>query len=210
MAGATIQGPLGASPVPPIDAGTTALTATPLVGPAGTTPDPPTVDPTATAPATEAAEKDPDIEGLDLTGNAKKGAYTLKKKHPSVSFTSGFRDKDDQARAMAQNIAKPDKRKWVENTYSPSKARTACQKWVDDNPEKTTVAELAEGLLSVLNGLTDPELSALSLHLVGKAFDVQPVETDADDIKATIRGLEGLHRFLEKEDGLVRWHAQFK
>jgi hypothetical protein len=38
---------------------------------------------------------------------------------------------------------------------------------------------------------------------------VQPVETDADAIKKSIRELEGIGKFLEKEGGLVRWHAQF-
>jgi len=38
---------------------------------------------------------------------------------------------------------------------------------------------------------------------------VQPVEKDAAGIKKAIRGLPGLGRFLEKEGGLIRWHAQF-
>jgi hypothetical protein len=58
-------------------------------------------------------------------------------------------------------------------------------------------------------GYNDAELSTLSKHLSGDAFDVQPVDTDADAIKKTIRGLDGLDKFLEKEGGLVRWHAQF-
>jgi hypothetical protein len=52
-------------------------------------------------------------------------------------------------------------------------------------------------------------LAMLSKHLSGDAFDVQPVDTDAAAIKKTIRGLKGLDRFLEKEGGLIRWHAQF-
>jgi len=80
---------------------------------------------------------------------------------------------------------------------------------VDDNPDKKTKDEIQEGLLGVLNDLTDAQLALLSKHLSGQAFDVQPVETDADEIKKTIRNLKGLDRFLEKEGGLVRWHAQF-
>ena len=34
-------------------------------------------------------------------------------------------------------------------------------------------------------------------------------EKDAEAIKKTIRGLDGLDKFLDKEGGLVRWHAQF-
>ena len=44
---------------------------------------------------------------------------------------------------------------------------------------------------------------------VGEAFDVQPVDKDADAIKKTIRGLDGLGKFLDSEGGLVRWHAEF-
>ena len=210
MGAGSTQGPLGTTPVPPIDAGTNALTATPNVASVGATPAAAggvPAAPTAAAPASDAAENDPDIEALNLTGNAKKGAYALKKAHPSVSFTSGFREKEDQARAMAQNVVK--KRTWIGNTYYPTKLSQALQKWVDDNPDKTTVDDIAAGLLSILNDATDAQLSGLSKHLTGEAFDVQPVDTDADAIKKTIRGLDKLHKFLESEDGLVRWHAQF-
>jgi hypothetical protein len=210
MGAATTQGSLGTTPIPPIDAGTNALTASPSVASVGAAPaaaEGAPAAPAAAAPAANAAENDPDIEALNLTGNAKKGAYALKKAHPSVTFTSGFRTKDDQASAMAQNVVK--KRSWIGGTYYPTKVSAACQKWVDDNPEKTTQDEIAEGLLSVLNEFTEAQLAGLSKHLSGEAFDVQPVDTDADAIKKTINGLDKLHRFLEKEDGLVRWHAQF-
>jgi len=49
----------------------------------------------------------------------------------------------------------------------------------------------------------------LSKHLSGEAFDVQPVDKDAEAIKKTIRGLTGLDKFFDTEGGLVRWHAQF-
>lgn len=210
MGAGSTQGPLGTSPVPPIDAGTSALTASPNVAPVGVSPAgtvPAAAAPAAAAPAAEAADNDPVIEALNLTGSARKGAYALKKKHPSVAFTSGKRDKEDQARAMASNVV--ENRKWIEETYAKSDLRTKCQKWVDDNPEKKTKDEIKEGLLSVLNEATDAQLSKFSKHLSGEAFDVQPVETDADEIKKTIRDLEGLDKFLEKEGGLVRWHAQF-
>jgi len=210
MGAATTQGSLGITPVPPIDGGTNALTASPSTASVGAAPaadggTPAT--PAAASPATDAAENDPDIEALNLKGNAKKGAYALKKAHPSVSFTSGFREKEEQASAMAKNVV--EKRSWIGGTYYPTKVSAACQKWVDDNPDKKTQDEIAEGLLSVLNGFTEAQLAGLSKHLSGEAFDVQPVDTDADAIKKTIRGLDKLHRFLETEDGLVRWHAQF-
>jgi hypothetical protein len=153
------------------------------------------------------AESDSAIEGLDLAPIAKKAAYELKKAKPSVVFTSGRRDKDEQASAMAGNVVQ--QRDWIEKTYAKSKARDACQKWVDDNKEKTTKDEIATGLKGVLDGLTDAQLNALTKHLSGQAFDVQPVDPDKDEIKKAIQGLKGITKFMEKEGKLVRWHAEF-
>lgn len=150
---------------------------------------------------------DREIEALDLSVVARIAAYELKKKHPSVQFTSGRRDKQEQANAMAANVVL--NRSWIQQTYAHSAARDACQKWVDDNKDQRTTDQIATGLRKVLDGLTDAQLARLSKHLSGDAFDVQPVEKDAIAIKNTIRGLPGLDKFLEKEGGLVRWHAQF-
>src|SRR5438105_2468433 len=92
-----------------------------------------------------APEKDPAIERLDLTDSVRSAAYQLKKAHPSVVFTSGRRSKEDQARAMATNVVLD--RKFIEKTYKFSGLRTSCQQWVDSHPEKTTQAEIAQGLL---------------------------------------------------------------
>jgi hypothetical protein len=150
---------------------------------------------------------DPAIEALNLSDTAKKAAYELKKTYPSISFSSGRRDKQEQASAMAGNVVL--KRNWIKETYADSAARDACQKWVDEHKDKQTKADIATGLKGVLDSLTDAQLAHLSKHLSGDAFDVQPVEKDADEIKKAIRGLRGLSKFLEEEGGLVRWHAQF-
>jgi len=160
------------------------------------------------ATADDTPAKDEEIESLDLADTAKKAAYALKKKHPSVKFTSGKRTKQDQARAMSGNVVS--NRKWIEETYTKSSLRDECQKWVDDNPEKKTQQEIERGLLEVFNKHADKTLGIFSKHLSGMAFDVQPVTEDADEIKMTIKGLEGLDKFLDREGGLVRWHAQFK
>ena len=152
-------------------------------------------------------ELDPEIEALDLALTAKIAAYALKKAHPGVIFTSGRRNKRDQARAMSENVIL--NRKWIEQTYARTLARDNCQRWVDDNPDKTTQQEIEAGLASVIDALPDAELARLSKHLSGDAFDVQPVIEDAENIKATIRSLPGLKVFLDMEGGLVRWHAQF-
>ena len=154
-----------------------------------------------------AATLDPAIEALNLRGTARTAAYALKKAHPSVTFTSGRRTKEDQARAMASNVVQ--NRKWIGQTYKPGIVSTGCQTWVNSHPEAKTKEQIAAGLLSVMNAATDADLGKLSKHLSGDAFDVQPVQTNAEAIKKTIRGLAGLGKFLDKEGGLVRWHAQF-
>lgn len=214
MAGSRVPGPLSLETLTAnVDDGTLARMPSPKPGPTGTLPSPlgPSTTPQA-QPAQSAAKAvpdtiDSDIEVLDLAETAKKAAYSLKKAHPAVVFTSGRRDKNGQASAMASNVVK--NRKWIAETYASTEASKACQKWVDDNPKVTTQTDIAAGLLTVLDSLTDSQLGALSKHLSGEAFDVQPVEKDADKIKETIRGLTGLNKFLEKEGGLVRWHAQF-
>jgi hypothetical protein len=151
---------------------------------------------------------DPEIEKLDLTPVARAAAYELRRLHPQVSFTSGRRDKEAQARAMASNVVK--NRTWIVQTYRASAARTACQQWVDDHPEATTQAQIQAGLVSVFDTLGDAQLLGLSAHLSGNAFDVQPVATGGDAVKASIRRLPGLALFLDREGGLVRWHAEFR
>ena len=204
MPGHTPLAPCGASTsTTAIDQGTLALTPSSTPGTVGVG----AVTGSATGAATATSDTDPDIEALKLRGTARKAAYALKKKHPSVKFTSGRRNKEDQARAMASNVVL--NRNWIEQTYASSAVSRACQKWVDKNPDQKTKDEIQAGLLSILNDATDAQLALLSKHLSGDAFDVQPVEIDAAAIKKTIRRLKGLDRFLEKEGGLIRWHAQF-
>ena len=203
MAAASIPGPLGLGQNhPAIDPETSAVTASPLPVSIGM----------GSGAATPVADKatavsDPAIEALDLASTARTAAYALKKAHPAVEFTSGRRSKEDQARAMASNVVK--NRKWIEQTYASSTLRTQCQEWVDANTDKTTQAQIAAGLVSVFNTVTDADLGKFSKHLSGEAFDVQPVDKDAEEIKKTIRSLVGLSKFLDTEGGLVRWHAQF-
>ena len=203
MAAASIPGPLGLGQNhPEIDPETSAITASPLPVSIGMKSGAAT-----TVADTTTAVTDPAIEALDLASTARTAAYALKKAHPAVEFTSGRRSKEDQARAMAGNVVK--NRKWIEQTYASSTMRTQCQEWVDANADKTTAAQIAAGLVSVFNTVTDADLGKFSKHLSGEAFDVQPVDKDAEEIKKTIRGLSGLSKFLDTEGGLVRWHAQF-
>lgn len=152
--------------------------------------------------------EDAEIENLNLAETAKKAAYALKKQHPSVKFTSGKRTKQDQARVMAPNVVH--NRKWIEQTYAHSDVRDVCQKWIDDNPGKTTRDEIEAGLAAVLDRYDDDQLAKFSKHISGMAFDLHPIEAGREDIKKTIRSLAGLDKFLEKEGDLVIWHVQFK
>jgi hypothetical protein len=154
-------------------------------------------------PPTDAA-----IESRQLAGAARRAAYRLKAAHPQVVFTSGRRELRDQARAMSQNVAR--ERDWIERTYRATPLRQALQDWVDAHPEATDAPALAEGLMSVFAATDEADVAQFSRHLAGLAFDVQPVDGPAGEaIKATIRALPGLRLFLEKEGGLVRWHAEF-
>jgi hypothetical protein len=150
---------------------------------------------------------DPEIEALELAPIARAAAYALKRAHPTVKFTSGRRSKQDQARAMAGNVARNPH--WIEQTYVLSPLRTKCQGWVNAHPDKTSPRDIEGGIFSVLATASDAELGRFSRHLAGMAFDIAPVNRDADQIKATIRQLPGLDKFLDSEGGLVRWHAQF-
>src|SRR5262249_15243477 len=96
-----------------------------------------------------------------------------------------------------------------ERTYRASPQRNALQKWVDDHPQATTKAAIAAGLKSVMDGWTDAQKRGFSRHMVGLAFDVRPVSQGAARIKSFIRALPHLHKFLDREGGLIIWHADF-
>jgi hypothetical protein len=149
---------------------------------------------------------DPAIERLDLTATARAAAYALKAQFPTVQFTSGRRALADQARAMAQNVAV--KRNYIIGTYKPGRGCSACQAWVDANPAATTVVAITAGLLDTLNGLPHEDAIAISLHLTGRAFDIQP-HGDPAPIHAALKAMPGFVQFLEQESGLPRWHAEF-
>ena len=145
------------------------------------------------------------IEELNLEPVAKKAATILQSKHPEIDFTSGRRSIFQQAHAMAGNVVI--NRKWIGQTYL---AGAKLQQWVDQHPEAKTVDQVTAGLEQVMNGMPDAELVRISRHLTGRAFDVRPVTANAAAIKADTLKLPGLHKFLDKEGGLIRWHAQFQ
>lgn len=131
--------------------------------------------------------------------------------HPDVKFTSGRRTRESHAWAMAQNIVIGGRR-WIAKTYKSSPVSRALQRWVTATPMATTAHDLAEGLLAILNGYTDEELAALSLHFSGRAVDIEPVNGPHGQmllmaIRSKVEQLGG--KFIEREGGLRRWHCQF-
>jgi hypothetical protein len=146
------------------------------------------------------------IEEMRLAPAAKKAATIIKSKHPMLEFTSGRRDIRQQAHAMAANIVALHDRKWIGKTYL---AGGKLQTWVDSHPEAGTVDALTDGLERTMTAMPENELMKISRHLTGRAFDIRPITANAEGIKADIRRLPGLHRFLDREGGQVRWHAQF-
>lgn len=148
-----------------------------------------------------------DIERLDLAPAAKRAALLLHEAHPEVHFVSGRRTLARQARAMARNIVESADRNWIENVYL---AAAPLQAWVNDHPEAMTVEALAAGLDETLQGMSPADRARVSKHLSGDAFDLRPVHGGPEAaIRATIRGLPGLVKFIDREGGLERWHVQF-
>ena len=145
------------------------------------------------------------IEEMNLEPTAKKAATILQRKHPTIEFTSGRRGIFQQAHGMAGNVVL--NRQWIGQTYL---AGAKLQQWVDQHPEAITVDAITAGLEQVMTAMSQEELAKISRHLTGRAFDVRPVTANAAAIKADILNLPGLHKFLDKEGGLVRWHAQFQ
>jgi hypothetical protein len=142
------------------------------------------------------------ISRLRLQPDVEQKARQLKARAPGVRFTSGRRDLAGQARAMAGNVVR--NRQWIAQTYRASDAIRQLQNWVNTHPQANTAAEIAQGLLSVMNSMSDSQRSGISRHLSGRAFDIQPGSCPVSAVQALQP-----QRFLTREGGLVIWHVQF-
>ena len=148
-----------------------------------------------------------DIERLDLSPAARRGALLLREAHPELRFVSGRRTLARQARAMARNIVESGDRRWIANVYV---AAAPLQAWVDAHPEATTTEELAAGLEETLLAMRVADQARVSKHLSGDAFDLRPVHGEAEArVRKSIVRLPGLVKFIDREGGLERWHVQF-
>lgn len=148
------------------------------------------------------------VEQMDLLPVAERAARLLLSTHPEVVFTSGRRNPIDQARAMSGNVSR--NRQFIKFTYRPSALASSLQEWVDAHTDAVTPMAIATGLLSVFDSFPRHQVVKFSRHMQGLAFDVQPIPgPHGEAVKESIRQLPGLDKFLEREAGLVVWHAQF-
>lgn len=147
------------------------------------------------------------IEELGLHPVAKNGAEMLVRHFPDVVFTSGRRDKWGQAKAMASNVL--DAASWVRKTY------------IHPEPYQGIVeirlAGLSEHFYGIMMRMSDVEVSRISKHLGGLAFDIDPTPWVNDDelneggkeLLAFIKTVPKVEKVLTREGGLPRIHVQF-
>lgn len=150
------------------------------------------------------------IAQMKLSRIAREGAEQLQAACPWVVFTSGRRDLESQARAMAVNTLQ--NRQWIGQTYL---AAHRLQEWVSENPDARTIEQVSDGLYTTMLAMSDRELLLVSKHLTGDAFDVRPMMQQGlptrygSLILDAIRSLPGFQKLLTIEGGLDVWHAQF-
>ena len=143
----------------------------------------------------------PQISSLNLMADVALKAQQLFNLNNNTVFTSGRRDKKQQAHAMATNIV--ENSQYIVETYASSPASTELQQWVDNNPS-SDVETIANGLYSVMATMTPDVISRLSKHLSGRAFDLQPHSCTYDEANSLNPDL-----FLTTEAGLTIWHLQW-
>jgi hypothetical protein len=144
---------------------------------------------------------------LQLSDPAASVAEEFESLFPGVSFTSGLRTVAKQAADMATNVML--NTSWIAQTYATSRAASACQQWIDGATQPMTLAQCTAGLQSVLGAFTPQDLTHLSSHLSGQAFDVLPSSCNSE-AQAWLRdrAAEMGGKFLTVEGNLVRFHFQ--
>jgi len=152
---------------------------------------------------------------LGLIEPALSAAIALEQQFPEIVFTSGRRSREDQARAMAQNIAIAGSG-WLRRTYKDTPIRRAISARLNVKPKMAEASQIQAAILEELNHYSDIALMGLSKHIGGLAFDLRPMVDSkgrptraGEAVIAAIAGLPGLQTFLDHEGGLVRWHLQF-
>ena len=162
------------------------------------------------------------IAAMDLAPNARRGAELTQLAFSWIVFTSGRRDPLNQARVMADNLARD--RTWMQVTYRPGPHLTVLQDWLDANPDQRTAEQLGQGLYGLMLAMDPALLRRLSRHFTGDAWDAQwprtlgpagnwvendPLGLAVRDFILALPAELGLERVLTKEGTLKILHAQF-
>lgn len=156
-----------------------------------------------------------------LQPQARNCALRILMKRPGLVLTSGDRDPDSQAHAMAVDLCQVGI-DWIAKTYAQSDVRDACIVAVlalhEDSETSFDVAGVTACLVNVFAQFPPAKLLELSAHLGGCAFDIQPLPTDDPDFSAAeadiqaevtaINAAGGTAKYLSEEGGLIRWHCQ--
>lgn len=153
------------------------------------------------------------IAQMKLSPSARKGAEWVLARHPGIVFTSGRRDVLDQARVMAQNTVRYG-RGWILTTYKPSPIIDTLHGWLVDHADILETQVIATGFYDCLLACHSGQLTTLSRHLTGDAWDAawpgdEKGEQIVRDIQIHMPVEYGLHRVIDREGGLRIIHAQF-
>ena len=154
------------------------------------------------------------IAKMQLSPNARRGAEWIRDRWPKLVFTSGRRDALDQARVMAHNTVKYG-RNWIVSTYKPSPIVDTLNGFLLDRPELVDTQSIAHGFYECLLACHSGQLTSLSRHLTGGAWDAAwPGDAEGEkivkDIQIHMPVEYGLDKVIDREGGLRLIHAQFK
>jgi len=152
------------------------------------------------------------IQEMQLHPVMHRYATELQTLHPSVVYTSGRRDLQQQAHAMACNVVS--NRQWISRTYRQA---AALQTAVDYHPGSVTVPQLELLLLNTMQRMGPEELARVSDHLSGLAVDLAAMEDYTGQLTPEGQAVHGwifacpdTKWFTTREGGLTRWHWSVK
>ena len=154
------------------------------------------------------------IAQMKLSPNARNGAQWVLARHPQIVFTSGRRDPLNQARVMAENTVKYG-RSWIIKTYKPSLIIDTLHGWLQDHQRETQASIIAQGFYECLLACHSGDLTKLSRHLTGDAWDAAwPGETEGEricqDIHINMPVAYRLDKVIDREGALRVIHVQFE
>lgn len=144
---------------------------------------------------------------LNLAPRAEAGARSLSIQFPQLVFTSGRRNLESQAHAMATHVV--DDPLWIDKTYrrghplqlAVDRYRLTATRW--------DVNGLTDALWLALRAMPSAEQMGISRHLSGHAFDCAWDAACGPDAAASAMRLPGVEEVLTNEGGFHILHVQF-